>query len=135
MSSSSTASTTATTTTKSKHCLDMTKDHLVQALHSHFDYDKDGYLNFEEIGALQLATSGESMTENQYVVVCRTLLCDPRQGISLVALRLTYAAEGTDLEDDYTKVFGTSAKDVKSERDHKDDIYEVGGDGVDISSK
>ncbi|CAB9505091.1 expressed unknown protein [Seminavis robusta] len=118
----------------SKHCLDMTKDHLVQALHEHFDKDKDGFLNFKEIGALQEATSGDAMTENQYVMVCRTLQCQPGQGISLTALRLTYAAEGTSAEEDYTKVFGKSAKEVKSKEQHTDDIYEVGDGGVDISS-
>jgi hypothetical protein len=111
----------------------MTKDHLVQALHEHFDYDKDGFLNYREISALQEATSGEKMTEDMYVMVCRTLNCQPQEGIHLTALRLTYAAEGTNAEDDYTKVFGKSAKEVKSKEDHHDDIYEVGEDGVDIS--
>jgi hypothetical protein len=118
----------------SKHCLDLTKDHLVQALHEHFDSDKDGFLNFKEIGALQEATSGESMSVDQYVIVCRTLQCHPGQGISLTALRLTYAAEGTNVADDYAKVFGKASEEVKSKDDHNDDIYEVGEGGVDISS-
>jgi hypothetical protein len=111
----------------------MTKDHLVEALFQHFDADKDGFLNFAELKALQVATSGETMTEDQYVMVCRTLQCLPAQGISLTALRLTYAAEGTNVEEDYTRVFGKEASQVRSEKDHKDEIYEVGEDGVDIS--
>jgi hypothetical protein len=118
----------------SKHCLDLTKDHLVQALHEHFDIDKDGFLNFKEISALQEATSGDSMSENQYVMVCRTLLCHPGEGISLTALRLTYAAEGTNVNEDYAKVFGKSSDEVKSKEEHTDDIYEVSEGGVDISS-
>jgi hypothetical protein len=115
-----------------KHCLDLTKDHLVQALHEHFDRDKDGFLKYPEISALQQATSGETMTENQYVIVCRTLQCHPGEGISLTALRLTYAAEGTNVAEDYAIVFDKSP--VTSKEEHTDDIYEVGEGGVDISS-
>lgn len=122
------------TSPTSKHCLDMTKDHLVEALHQHFDQDKDGFLNFREIGALQEATSGEPMSEEMYVMVCRTLQCTPHQGINLTALRLTYAAEGANASEDYEKVFGKNPKEVKSKEEHEDDIYEVGADGVDISS-
>ena len=113
----------------------MSQDHLVQALHEHFDADRDGFLNFAELAALQVATSGETLSADNYVMVCRTLQCLPQQGISLTALRLTYASDGTDAQDDYTKVFGKSAQDVKSKNDHTDDIYEVGADGVDISSQ
>ena len=112
----------------------MTKDHLVQALHEHFDADNDGFLKFEELAALQLATSGETLTPDMYIAVCRTLECQPGTGISLTALRLTYASDGTNASDDYTRVFGKAASSVKSKEQHTDDIYEVGDDGVDIST-
>lgn len=130
-------SSTSDQTKKKTLALDMTQDHLVQALHEHFDRDRDGYLNFGELAALQLATSGESLTADQYVMVCRTLDCSPGVGISLTALRLTYASDGTNAADDYTKVFGREAGSVRSKEQHTDDIYEVdvnGGEGVDISS-
>lgn len=88
---------TKPTTTAAPVTLDMSKDHLVQALFEHFDQDKDGFLQFQELAALQLATAGESMTEEQYIMVCRTLQCQPGQGISLTALRLTYASHGTNV--------------------------------------
>jgi len=110
----------------------------VRQLHEHFDADGDGYLSFEEIRSLQLLTSGADMPPDQYVMVCRALGCHPTKGISLEALRLTYASEGTDIDEDYRKVFpkGKKAKDeskssVKNE--DEDDVIEVGEGGVDIS--
>ena len=134
--SSSHKITTDQTTGKATLALDMSQDHLVQALHDHFDHDKDGYLNYEELAALQLATSGEILTSDQYVMVCQTLECHPRHGISITALRLTYASDGTNVMDDYTAVFWKEAHKVVSEKHHHDDIYEVddNGNGVDISS-
>jgi len=69
----------------------------VRALLEHFDSDQDGYLSFPELGALQKATSGELLTEEMYIMACRALDCIPQKGISLDALKLTYAAEGSDI--------------------------------------
>jgi Ca2+-binding EF-hand superfamily protein len=69
----------------------------VRSLHEHFDKDEDGHLNFEELAALQKATEGVILSEEMYVMVCRTLDCKPNKGISIDALRLTYASEGADI--------------------------------------
>jgi hypothetical protein len=69
----------------------------VAALHSHFDRDNDGYLNHSELRGLQLITSGNDMHQGQYVMVCKSIGCDPRNGVSIDALRLVYAADGTSI--------------------------------------
>mmetsp|Transcript_1395 Transcript_1395/g.4043 ORF Transcript_1395/g.4043 Transcript_1395/m.4043 type:complete len:137 (+) Transcript_1395:169-579(+) len=112
----------------------------VVAIHEHFDADGDGFLNYKELSSLQVITSGAGMTPEQYKHVCTMLDCHPDKGLSLDALRLTYAAEGTNVEDDFKKVFpkgktrskksGAKAKKV----DDEDDVIEVGEGGVDISS-
>jgi hypothetical protein len=112
----------------------------VVAIHEHFDADGDGFLNYKELSSLQLITSGADMTPEQYKHVCTMLDCHPDKGLSLDALRLTYAAEGTNVEDDFKKVFPkgkvpakkSGAKAMKD--DSEDDVIEVGDGGVDISS-
>lgn len=107
----------------------------VGAIHEHFDRDKDGYLNFKELGDLQIRTSDNDLDENQYVMVCKALGCHPNKGVSVETLRLTYAAEGTDVEEDYYKVFPERKKKSKPKKEKsEDEVYEVGIDGVDISS-
>lgn len=69
----------------------------VRCLHEHFDANEDGHLNFSELAALQKATEGTAMTEDMYVMACKALDCKPHQGISIDALRLTYASEGADV--------------------------------------
>ena len=69
----------------------------VRSLHEHFDKNEDGHLNFSELAALQKATEGTTMTEDMYVMACKALDCKPHQGISIDALRLTYASEGADI--------------------------------------
>eukprot|EP00540_Astrosyne_radiata_P002453 CAMPEP_0116826510 /NCGR_PEP_ID=MMETSP0418-20121206/2567_1 /TAXON_ID=1158023 /ORGANISM="Astrosyne radiata, Strain 13vi08-1A" /LENGTH=106 /DNA_ID=CAMNT_0004455149 /DNA_START=109 /DNA_END=429 /DNA_ORIENTATION=+ len=69
----------------------------VRAIHEHFDKDEDGYLKFEELAALQRVTSGTTLEGDQYVMACRALECHPNKGISIEALRLTYASEGTNV--------------------------------------
>ena len=115
----------------------------VVAIHEHFDADGDGYLNYKELSSLQLITSGADMTQEQYKHVCTMLDCHPDKGLSLDALRLTYAAEGTNVEDDFKKVFPKGkvlakpsgvSKAKKDDNDEDDDVIEVGEGGVDVSS-
>ena len=108
----------------------------VAALHSYFDRDKDGYLNHSELRGLQLLTSGEEMNAATYLMACKSIGCDPQQGISLDGLRLVYASEGASIEEDYSKIFPPAkSKDSAKGADKKedDDVLEVGEDGVDIS--
>ena len=109
----------------------------VALLHAHFDRDGDGHLNHAELRGLQLLTSGSDMDAGQYVMVCRSLACDPSKGISVDALKVVYASEGASVEEDYMKVLGKGKKETNaSERPEgsDDDVLEVGEDGVDISS-
>ena len=53
----------------------------VRALHEHFDRDKDGFLDHSELRGLQLLTSGNDMSQGQYVLVCKSLACDPNKGL------------------------------------------------------
>ncbi|KAL9183465.1 hypothetical protein ACHAXT_004321 [Thalassiosira profunda] len=108
------------------------------ALHAHFDRDGDGHLNHAELRGLQLLTSGSDMDAGQYVMVCRSLACDPSKGISVDALKVVYASEGASVEEDFMKVLGKGKKETNaSERPEGSDddcVLEVGEDGVDISS-
>lgn len=108
----------------------------VAALHEFFDRDKDGFLNHSELRGLQLLTSGEEMNIPTYLMACKSIGCDPQQGISLDGLRLVYAAEGSNVEEDYLKVFPPKSEDsVKvTDKEEEDDVLEVGEDGVDISA-
>ena len=83
----------------------------VMALHYHFDADRDGYLSYNELQNLQQTTSGAAMSVHEYTMICHALNCEPRKGISLDALRITYASvqgEGgeANLDMDYDNVFG-----------------------------
>ncbi len=109
----------------------------VAALHEFFDRDKDGFLNHSELRGLQLLTSGEEMNIPTYLMACKSIGCDPQQGISLDGLRLVYAAEGSNLEEDYLKVFPPKSEDTAKATDKEEDddeVLEVGEDGVDISA-
>jgi hypothetical protein len=107
----------------------------VAALHSFFDRDRDGFLNHSELRGLQLLTSGEEMNVTTYLMACKSIGCDPQRGISLDGLRLVYAAEGSNLEDDYYKIFPAKREEpAKSTDKEEEDVLEVGEDGVDISS-
>jgi hypothetical protein len=68
-----------------------------RCLHEHFDKDGDGHLKLTELAALQKATEGVILTEEMYLMACRALDCHPSNGISLDALKLTYASDGADI--------------------------------------
>jgi hypothetical protein len=133
---------------------------LVKEIHAHYDKDEDGFLNFVELATLQLETSGVKMTGDQYTLACKTLECHPNLGLSLKALRWTYAAEGSNVGM-YHKGARICRKGNKTqvcidnivcnlspslaEEDYvkvfgkpppkkkQDGVYNVGHDGVDIS--
>mmetsp|Transcript_15411 Transcript_15411/g.38836 ORF Transcript_15411/g.38836 Transcript_15411/m.38836 type:complete len:170 (-) Transcript_15411:379-888(-) len=123
----------------------------VKILFEHFDHDKDGRLKYDELAALQTATSdegydGERLSKEMYVMACQSLNCHPDQGLSLEALKFTYAADGADIDKDFDKVFDKDGKPRKmvvkidlptTKKESKDEekVYEVGSNGVvDISS-
>ena len=126
----------------------------VKVLFEHFDVDQDGYLNFDELSALQRATSTDRLTEPMYVMACQSLQCHPDTGLTVEALKFTYASDGADIEVDYAQVFSTKTKTkkntnntgttetattatAKNDNDDAETIYEVGtndGAAVDISS-
>jgi hypothetical protein len=111
----------------------------VQVLFEYFDKDVDGYLNYAELRKLQSATSGVVLSEEMYIMACKALNCHPSQGLSLDALKFTYASDGADIETDCNKVFGTKDETSTTKEDGKkkniddDIIYEAGTDGFDIS--
>ena len=114
----------------------------VRVLFEHFDQDRDGFLNFKELKELQDATSSgsppdgdeddeldddltssssnptpPSLTEEMYVMACKTLNCHPSNGLSLEALKFTYAADGADIDKDFKLVFtsdGKPRRDIKA---------------------
>ena len=69
----------------------------VRAIHEHFDKNQDGFLNFEELGNLQMCTSGVELDGAVYGHLCRGFGCTTEKGLSLDGLKLTYASEGTNL--------------------------------------
>jgi hypothetical protein len=82
-----------------------------RALHEHFDKDQDGFLSFSELAALQRATDdGVRLSEDNYELACKCLHCDPRQGIPLEALKLTYMAEGSSLGKQVTATVKSDAR-------------------------
>jgi len=108
----------------------------VRLIHEHFDRDNDGFLNFEELSSLQLITSGAEMDGTSFGMVCQMLGCKPSQGLGIDALKLTYAAQGASVDEDYEKVFQASTANAKKKADgnKEDDVIEVGeGDVIDIS--
>ena len=74
------------------------------------------------------------MSERLYRNVCIMLDCDPDKGLSLPALRLTYAADGASADDDYAKVFGAAAENKTESKAEDDDVIEMGEGGFDILS-
>jgi|AntRauTorckE5430_2_1112549.scaffolds.fasta_scaffold41043_1 hypothetical protein len=109
----------------------------VRLIHEHFDKDNDGFLNFEELSSLQLITSGAEMDGSSFGMICQALGCKPSQGLGLDALKLTYAAQGANVDEDYEKVFQASTTGAKKKADGNDEddgVIEVGDGGViDIS--
>jgi len=71
------------------------------------------------------------MPRPQYVLVCKSIGCNPSDGLDIDHLRLVYASEGADIDEDYLTVF-SKKKETSSKDD--DNVLEVGEDGVDISS-
>ena len=69
----------------------------VASLHEHFDRDGDGYLNHSELRGLQILTSGDDMPQGQYLMVCKGMGCDPNKGLSVEALKLVYASDGSNI--------------------------------------
>ena len=125
----------------------------VRALFEHFDHDHDGRLRFQELSALQSATTNNTdgdgspppLSEEMYVMACQSLNCHPDEGLRLEALKFTYAADGnSSIDEDYARVFdaetGKPRKvvvrvDVDADNDNGDRVYEIGSNGVvDISS-
>ena len=123
----------------------------VKVLFEHFDHDKDGRLKYDELAALQTATSddgydGERLSKEMYVMACQSLNCHPDQGLNLEALKFTYAADGADIDKDFGKVFDKNGKprklvvkiDLPTKKEESKDeerVFEVGSNGVvDISS-
>merc|ERR1740130_1345143 len=82
----------------------------VKILFEKFDIDQDGRLNHDELASLQRVTSPEEepLTKKMYLMVCQSLVCHPDQGISLEALKFTYASDGADIDIDYDKVFNNN---------------------------
>jgi hypothetical protein len=54
-------------------------------------------VNRTTVAALQKATEGVILKEEMYLMACRALDCHPSNGISLDALKLTYASDGADI--------------------------------------
>eukprot|EP00536_Pseudo-nitzschia_multiseries_P019197 jgi/Psemu1/59439/gm1.59439_g len=128
----------------------------VRILFEHFDVDGDGRLRYNELAALQIATSNSADDDNSklskemYVMACQSLNCHPDQGLSLEALKFTYAADGADIDADYDKVFDKEGrprkvvvliptkkeetKETNKNDNDEDKVYEIGSNGVDISS-
>jgi hypothetical protein len=87
----------------------------VKILFEHFDHDTDGRLKYDELAALQTATADDGynsdrLSKEMYVMACQSLNCHPDEGLSLEALKFTYAADGSDIDADYDKVFDKDGK-------------------------
>ncbi len=85
----------------------------LRAIFEHFDAkSKDGILDYDELAALQLATSGNKLTRDMFAQVCHAFRNqnEPKViGLTLEHIKLTYATRHAELEKDYEKVFGVTA--------------------------
>ena len=126
----------------------------VLAVHEHFDKDQDGFLNYFELRSLQICTSAgknadilNDMTQQQYEGICQALDCNPKQGVDVESLRLTYATGMSDVDRDFAIVLKLKVKEEEkkkreqkqksnsNENEHVSDIIDVvPGQDIDISS-
>ena len=74
-----------------------------------FDQDRDGYLSFDELNALQIATSGNILPRQAWGAVITAFSCTA-QGPTVDHLRLTYKTQQADLNSDYQKCFPNQNK-------------------------
>ena len=117
----------------------------VRLIHEEFDKDKDGFLNYFELRALQYATSQTELTPDQYKMVCEALGCSPSEGLDVESIRLTYASGGgSDIHKDFDTIFtvqvvkdkiaGQNNQVKQKDSDDDDGILEVvDGETIDIS--
>lgn len=72
-------------------------------------------MDFAELSALQLATSGEKMSKNQYKATCEALGAKAKFGLNVQHLKITYMSPGTDVDEDYRMVFETTPEVTAAE--------------------
>ena len=74
---------------------------------AHFDADRDGYLNFQELRALGSATGGE-LPQSAYGAICSEIGANPARGVTkeLLLLMYTDAAMG-DAHRDHNLIFNS----------------------------
>jgi len=75
------------------------------AIFDRFDADGDGYLNFDELRALGLATGGE-LPHPAFVAICEELGAAPHRGVTKSLLLTMYTDAGLgDAHRDYNLIF------------------------------
>ena len=109
-------------------------DEKLRAIFHHFDDNHDGYLSYQELRRLQLQTSGDDLDGPTFCALCEEFKCQPQRGLTLAALRATYAdGDGIDgggegsvsIEEDYDKIFPNGEEE---EKDNGDGGQESGGE-------
>lgn len=76
------------------------------AIFDRFDVDKDGYMNYEELRALGLATGGD-LPEVAYVALCEEIGANPAKGVTKALLLTMYTDAGLgDAHRDHNMLFG-----------------------------
>ena len=107
-------------------------DEKLRAIFHHFDDNHDGYLSYQELRRLQLQTSGDDLDGPTFCALCEEFKCRSQRGLTLAALRATYAdGDGIDgggegsvsIEEDYDKIF----PDGEEEEDNEDGGQESEG--------
>ena len=86
----------------------MPADHVddqVRALHSCFDVDCDGRLDYAEFRNLQLRTSGEDIDAEEYLAMSTELDCDAGSGLTVEALQRMYSSGSGSIRGDFETVF------------------------------
>jgi len=88
----------------------------LQEIHTHFDNDKDGFLNHAELSALQTITSGQAISRKKYKAICSSFDCKPSVGLDFRALVMTYASGGeVSIDNDFDAVFGIQRPATQTE--------------------
>ena len=63
----------------------------ISTIHSYFDRDCDGYLNYDEMCRLDQAMSRQRISDIQFIHLCQALHCDPQHGLDVRGLQLLYS--------------------------------------------
>eukprot|EP01060_Flectonema_neradi_P036643 TRINITY_DN7116_c0_g1_i1.p1 TRINITY_DN7116_c0_g1~~TRINITY_DN7116_c0_g1_i1.p1 ORF type:complete len:687 (+),score=94.28 TRINITY_DN7116_c0_g1_i1:611-2671(+) len=111
--------------------LEAEEEYLIEELFSYIDSDSDGYWCYSEALEWGKRAKGSTMSKDDWRTLCRTLGQHPDMGLTLEAIKRSYAATGTarahyDLVfgSDYIKESSAAAATAEEEEEEEEDQIE-----------